>query len=160
MANINWTYVAIGVGVLVAAVVIYLMFLRKPKEDPGKPPGPGAVGQGPAPGAGGAPAPQPQPQGPDMNAPTVILLHSHNCHHCTEYMGTWKQSCQILGPKGVQCLDLEAAHPMMAKFKVVGFPTVRFYPKGLAETAMFHEYKGDRNNPQSLVNFVTGENKP
>lgn len=126
-------YVLIGSLVLAIAVVIYL-YMNRTKE--------------------GIQMPQPRSAPPSQNpngAPTLVLFHADWCPHCKDVMGTWGEVEKITQGK-LQCIKIESKQ-IDPKAEIKGFPTIRFYPHGLASPD-YIKYEGDRSL-QSILDFAS-----
>ena len=149
------TLVLAGIALFLVVAVGYLLYTRAPtKENLGNTP--------PAPGPNPNPGPPPPSQGgPQINpeVPTLILFHADWCGYCKDFKPVWAQIAQFLGDK-LQVLDLESKQPITPKLHRGGWPTIKFYPAGIAKPEAAMEYKGDRSNPQNIVNFVASFMNP
>jgi hypothetical protein len=82
----------------------------------------------------------------------MALFFSHNCPHCVNMMTAWNDACQNLQGK-VKTLEFEASSGVPSKHGITGFPSVRYYPDGLANPQKYVEYQGNRSK-DSLVKFA------
>ena len=147
------TYVLAGIIVLLGLVVVYLVFFRNQTKE-GLELQKGPPQQQPSPGPEGPSQKQIRP-----DVPTLIFFHADWCKYCQDFKPVWAQIEAFLHDK-IQVLDLESKVPVTAKLHRGAWPTLKFYPKGIAAQDSAMEYKGDRSNPQNIINFVASFMQP
>lgn len=138
---------------LIAAVIVLLgtvLFLYqrgKPTENmQATERSPSQDGTRPPPPAGAAPA---QTGG----APALVLFHATWCPHCKDVLPIWQQL--KAGTKGgIQILDIESKDPALTQHQIPGFPTIRFFPRGLSVPQDHQDYKGPRTL-EGIVQYLS-----
>ena len=148
------TLLLAGLGLFLLAVIGYLIYTRNSSKEGMGDTQPAGGKHPPHQQPGGQPGGQPpaQPQF-NPNVPTLVLFHADWCGYCQEFKPLWAQISQFLSDK-IQVLDFESKQPITAKLHRGGWPTIKFYPGGIAKPDAAMEYKGDRTNPQNIVTFV------
>jgi len=80
-------------------------------------------------------------------APTLILFMSPGCGHCRAMKPEWEKLMQSYqGDVNVRALDCsDPTNSTIARAHgVQGYPTIRYYPNGLADKSSFAEHEGAR----------------
>jgi thiol-disulfide isomerase/thioredoxin len=148
------TICLIGVIVILAGVVFYLM-MKQPEEgykgemkDPVANPDATAAAH---PGAGTSTAVPPPRDA--SNVPCLALFHADWCPHCKDLLPAWEDVKKAVAGRHL-IVDIESKNPIMAHHKLPGFPTIRYFPEGIAANSKFLEYKGDRST-KSILDFLS-----
>lgn len=76
------------------------------------------------------------------NSPTLILFKSEHCIHCKRLKPVWNKVARHYRNKKVVYIQEIDINKNPSTVKTV--PTIRFYPHGIADSASFVEYTGDR----------------
>lgn len=128
-------YVAIALGVVIVAALLYVYLGRSSSASKGVAP----VGaEGFDEGFG--------------NKPCMALFYAPWCGHCKSLMPTWDQMSSQHGAHmtKVNCDDNK---DMAEKHGIAGFPTIKFCHNGLNDGNNTTEYQGDRS-PDDLTKFM------
>ena len=87
----------------------------------------------------------------------VMAFYSQNwCGYCKKFKPTWDQFQNQDNGVIILEIDCEKYPELAKKHKVTGFPTIKYHPGGLNDTAAV-EYNGDRSL-QSLIDFANSQN--
>jgi thiol-disulfide isomerase/thioredoxin len=89
------------------------------------------------------------------NEPCMTLFHADWCPHCKHLLPVWEEIKKAVNNQH-QLADVESKNPMMAEHTLKGFPTVRYFPQGMANSANYVDYEGDRT-PQSILQFLSSQ---
>ena len=96
----------------------------------------------------------------NSNSPAFVVVYAEWCGHCKRFMPEYKQLMnkydKINGVK-LYALDSEAPEhkEVIQKMNVQGFPTIRFYPKGITEN--YVDYDGGRT-AQAIITYLESGN--
>lgn len=136
----------IGAIVVLAGIVLYLYSNRKENMGP----------TGHADGAQEPMAPvlqkKPEPVDETPEPPILVLFKADWCGHCKALAPGWAEVEKALTSKHL-CKQIDSADPELAKHQLRGFPTIRYFPKGLKFPGTFIEYTGERT-PQGILAFL------
>lgn len=81
-----------------------------------------------------------------MDKPALVAFTAEWCGHCKKLKPEWKK---LVEDNDKKCLlvnaDNEKEKELHKKHKIEGFPTIRFYPKGLNDTSNYIEHSGERS---------------
>ena len=91
----------------------------------------------------------------NSSEPTIALFHAKWCGHCKRLMPDWlKFEKDYHNQNGISIINLEADEhkELMKKHNITGFPTIKYCPNGIHDTAETIPYEGSRNLP-GLVEF-------
>lgn len=141
------TLCLIGTIVVLAGIVLYLYSGRKENMGPTEGHADGDV-----------PRPSPRPTAMDTPAevasdnPILVLFKAEWCHHCKSLAPGWVEVEKALAGKH-QVRQIDSADPELANHQIKGFPTIRYFPKGLKAADIFVDYKGERT-PQGILTFL------
>lgn len=98
-------------------------------------------------------------QAPVQNLPPVLVLfHATWCPHCKTVLPLWPQIKANLAGK-LDVIDIESKDPEMAKHKIQGFPTIRFFPQGLNNVDVYVDHTGPRT-VEGIMQFLASLSKP
>lgn len=102
---------------------------------------------------------QPEAQAPPQNtAPVLVLFHASWCPHCKDVLPLWPQIKANMAGK-LDVIDVESKNPIMAKHKIQGFPTIRFFPQGIDNTESYVDHTGPRT-VDGVMQFLASLSKP
>jgi thiol-disulfide isomerase/thioredoxin len=94
------------------------------------------------------------PSAPAAQAPCLCLLYATWCGHCKTFKPEWEKLKGMLAShRGLTLREIEEKEPEMQKHSTAGFPTIRFFPKGIEDPGLFVDYKGQRNT-ESILEFL------
>jgi protein disulfide-isomerase-like protein len=92
----------------------------------------------------------------NSDAPTFTMFYAPWCGHCKttkpefdKLKSTYKGNVKIVDVNGDEKTD------MVQKHGVKGFPTLRYYPKGMDNSSDFKEYTGERTS-DGMKQFIEG----
>jgi len=142
------TLCLIGAVVLLVLVVLYLYQKDQKHENLDMTVEPQQVAQ-----------PPPAIEAPPQNAtPVLALFHATWCPHCRDVLPFWPQiKANVAGKLDV--VDIESKNPELAKHKIPGFPTIRFFPQGLSNTETYIDHTGSRT-VEGVMQFLASLSKP
>ena len=91
--------------------------------------------------------------------PVFVVVYAEWCGHCKRFMPEYQKLMSSYDKiNGVKLYALDSEDPknrdMIGKMGVKGFPTIRYYPKGLTES--FHDYEGDRS-AQAIMAYLENQ---
>jgi thiol-disulfide isomerase/thioredoxin len=94
-----------------------------------------------------------------MNGPTFVIFYADWCGHCKRTMPEFNEFKKSYnGPINVMAVNSEdeSNADLIKSQNIQGFPTIRYYPKGLSEN--FEEYNGGRTAKDfySYVQQISG----
>lgn len=89
-------------------------------------------------------------RGGGKGKPTIILFYADWCGHCKSFKPTWSAFENIIDKSKINIVKTND-QAMCTKYKVNGYPTIRYYPN--IDDIDIYEELGDRSI-ESLVNFV------
>lgn len=90
--------------------------------------------------------------------PMLVLFHASWCPHCKDVLPLWPQIKANMEGK-LAVIDVESKDPVMAKHKIQGFPTIRFFPQGIDNTEVYVDHTGPRS-VEGVMQFLAGLSKP
>ncbi len=92
----------------------------------------------------------------NSDAPTFTMFYAPWCGHCKttkpefdKLKSTYKGNVKIVDVNGDEKTD------MVQKHGVKGFPTLRYYPKGMDNSSDYKEYTGERT-ADGMKQFIEG----
>lgn len=87
------------------------------------------------------------------NNPCLVLFHAKWCGHCKKMMPEWKKF-KSQNKSKVLAIDVDSENKeVMNKYKVQGFPTIKYFSNGHANGGA-QDYTGPRTL-KGFQNFVT-----
>lgn len=89
-------------------------------------------------------------------SPTLILFMSPGCGHCRAMKPEWEKLMQSYqGDVDVRALDCSKPQnrQLASLHGVQGYPTIRYYPNGLADKSSFIEHEGERTQ-SAFMSFL------
>jgi len=90
--------------------------------------------------------------------PTFVLFHMPGCPHCRRMMGAWDGLMRrYRGVPEIQVVKISSdEYPKLMKlYNVQSYPTMRFYPEGMANKNNYQSYDGDRTE-EAMNNYIEG----
>lgn len=57
---------------------------------------------------------------------SLVFFHLNGCGPCKQFRPEWEKF-KTISPPDLNLYELEASHPETSKFKITGFPTVKFF---------------------------------
>lgn len=136
-------YVAIALGVVIVAALLYV-YLRRGSSS-------GAA-------TGGAPVGAEGFEEGFGNKPCMALFYAPWCGHCKSLMPTWDQLSAQHGDHMTK-VNCDENRDMAEKHGIAGFPTIKFCHNGLNDGDNTTEFQGDRS-ADSLSKFLMSNVKP
>lgn len=91
-------------------------------------------------------------------SPVLVLFHATWCPHCKDVLPLWPQVKASVEGK-LDVIDVESKNPIMAKHKIQGFPTIRFFPQGIDNVEVFVDHTGPRT-VEGVMQFLKSLSKP
>jgi thiol-disulfide isomerase/thioredoxin len=80
----------------------------------------------------------------DSSGPTFALFYSPTCPYCKLPLAGFEQLQQESIPRvQIVTVDCKAEEALALEHNITGYPTMRYYPKGL-DSKQYQEYKGGR----------------
>lgn len=150
MIRLTNTNIVLLAAIAVLIGVIVYMYTSKTKENmtadgAPRPPMPPATSGGTAAKGDG--------EGPET--PCLTLFHADWCPHCKHVLPEWEKIKQALQGKHAVA-DFESKHPMMTNFQIKGFPTIRYFPKGMSNPSVHVDYSGERT-ADAILKFLEAQ---
>lgn len=119
-------YVAIALGVVIVAVLLYVYLRRRSSSNASVPVGAEGFDEG------------------FGNKPCMALFYAPWCGHCKSLMPTWDQLSAQHGEHMTK-VNCDENRDMAEKHGIAGFPTIKFCHNGLNDSDNTTEYQGDRS---------------
>lgn len=90
-----------------------------------------------------------------LSEPTLVLFMSPGCGHCNKMKPEWEKFDKTYKGIAINTIDCsDASNSKLARAHgVQGYPTIRYYPNGLANKSSFEEYEGEREH-RSFMGFL------
>jgi protein disulfide-isomerase-like protein len=83
--------------------------------------------------------------------PSLIFFYAPWCGHCKNAMPQYQEVMKAAKDKAFK-IDCESHKDIARKYNITGFPTIRYYPRGL-KNGNPREYEGDRTS-EDILKFI------
>ncbi len=97
----------------------------------------------------------------NSNQPTLAIFKTSWCGYCKKAQPDFDRlSSEYDGKIKIEIIDGDENKDLVKSQNVQGYPTIRFYPKGISQGATFKEYNDERTFDAMMAFLKASENVP